>query len=303
MNLRNIKIFLTVAEAKSMSKAARLLYMSQPAVSQSISELEQEYGCKLFIRNHKNLEFTYAGLVFSEYAEKLISLTDDLKSKMLEIADSKSGHLNIGASTTIGIYIMPEIMAEFKKIYPQINLSLIINNSDVIEQMVLDYKLDVGFVEGENYAPELECKPFLDDSLCLICSNEHHWIKEQKNFVSAEDFRKETVILREKGSGTRKITEHIFNCEHIRPAYIHEIQNTEAIKNSVKNNLGITFISQLCITDELKNNKFQCIKFNGNHPLKRSFSIITQKNKYQGFLLTNFLNFIDKSMKNYETKE
>ena len=294
MNLRNIKIFLTVAEAKNMSKAARILYMSQPAISQSISELEQEYGCKLFIRNHKNLEFTYAGLVFSEYAEKIISLADDLKLKMSEIADSRLGHLNIGASTTIGIYIMPEIMAEFKKTYPQINLSLIINNSDVIEQMVLDYKLDVGFVEGENYAPELDCHPFLDDSLCLICSNEHHWIKEQKTTVSAGDFSKETVIFREKGSGTRKITEHIFNCEHIHPAYIHEMQNTEAIKNSVKNNLGITFISQLCIIEELKDNKFQNINFIGNHSLKRSFSIITQKNKFQGILLTNFLNFIDK---------
>lgn len=299
MNLRNIRIFLTVLETKSMSKAGRQLFMSQSAVSQTINELEKEYHCKLFIRSHGNMELTYAGLIFSEYSEKIMSFANDLDSKMTEIANLKLGQLRIGASTTIGIYIMPDIMAEFKRIHPNINLSLTINNSDIIEQMVLDYKLDVGFVEGENYSQDLEVVPFLDDRLCLICSNNHHWIIEGKTDVCAKDFSDETVILREKGSGTRKITEHIFNSEYIKPAFIYEMHNTEAIKNSVKNNLGITFISEFSIKEELKNNKFHSISFIGDYPLTRSFSIITRKRKYQESLLSEFLYFLNNSQSGY----
>lgn len=270
--------------------------MSQSAVSQSVAELESEYGCKLFVRSHNQLELTYAGHIFCEYAEKMVSLTSDLKSKMQEVTELKTGNLNIGASTTIGTYIMPALMVEFKKLHPKINLSLVINNSDVIEQMVLDCKLDIGFVEGENYSSEIEATPLLGDELRLICAKEHHWVQENRQYVTAADLEQETIILREKGSGTRKIIEHMLEQERIKPEYIYEMHNIEAIKNSVKNNLGITFLSQLSISEELETGKLVLLPFRNNSLLIRNFSVIIRDRKYKGKLLESFLEFAKNSI-------
>lgn len=275
-----------------MSKAAKKLFISQSAVSQAIAELESEYGVTLFDRSHRKLHLTYGGQMFLSYGREIFNLSESLRIKMQEVSSLHSGCIKIGASTTIGTYLLPKIIAAFQTLHPHITVSLAIHNSDLIEQMVLDYQLDMGFVEGDKYSPLLTATHLIEDRLCLICSSSHSFVRIKRKFVSIDDLRHETIILREKGSGTRKILENILQEEHLSFANTHEMHTPEAIKNSVRNGLGISFLSRLSVSEELQEKKLCTLPVPFEDRMIRSFSIITRSNMRQSPLLCDFLDYV-----------
>ena len=204
----SIRVFLTVVEKKSFSKAAKALFLTQPAVSFQIQMLEEYYGTRLFDRVSRNIILTDAGHLLLKYANEMSRLQAELEREMQDLTSNIKGKLKIGASTTIGEYIAPYILGAFKNMYPDVELSLEVANSEDIEASIHDTTLDIGLIEGPLIGKDLESIPFLTDHLQLVTSVDHPWAN--LDTISVFELDKFPFISREKGSGTRaEIEQHL----------------------------------------------------------------------------------------------
>lgn len=294
MNLRELKIFLTVCNYKNMSKAAKILYMTQPAVSQSIADLEEQLGIKLFDRVNRRIVLTYGGEVLLEYSKRILILVDEAQRTLRDISNASKGQIRIGASTTIGTYLISNIIGEYKRKHSGICLPFIIDNTGVIEEMILDNRIDVGLVEGPVHSSNIIVEPFFDDELYLICSKNHHWAKRKK--INEEEIKKEDLIIRESGSGTREVFEDTMSVRGIRYNITHVLNNTEAIKKAVEANLGIAFVSKIAVEEEIKSGRLVKIDID-NLNFNRKFNVIYHKDKFTSILFENFIDTLLKISK------
>ncbi len=289
MNLRQLELFSLVAELGNVTEAARHLYMTQPAVSQTISDLEESLGLKLFDRLNRKMHLTFAGELLYNYSKKILSLVEEAEGHMLEITNNRIGRLRLGASTTIGIYLLPMLVGQFKQQYHDIQSTFVIDNTAVIEEMLLDNRLDIGFVEGLVHSPEIEVQKVKDDELWLICSPRHEWIKQGKNIIDADEIAGQPLILRELGSGTREVVEKVLQKHKVSYHPWHVLNNTEAIKRAVMEDIGIAFVSQLAVKEEIDSGRLSRVEIKGI-PISREFRLIWHKDKYHTPLLTSFID-------------
>lgn len=245
MNERKLRIFYEVAEKLNMTEVAEKLYISQPAVSQTILELENELEVKLFDRINRRLYLTNEGEIFLNYVRRILNMYDDSIRSLKDINSLKTGKLKIGASTTIGIYILPDIIGKFTKEYKGIDTSIAIENTKLISDMILENSIDFAFVEGPVYNEEIIKENFCNDELVFITSPEHPW--SNKDEISIDEIDKEKIIMREMGSGTREVFESYMTANNVNYNIAFELGNTEAIKKAVEAGLGISCISKRCI--------------------------------------------------------
>lgn len=249
MNIRKLKIFYATANSLNMTKVAKELYISQPSVSQSIHEIEAELGVVLFDRIGKRLYLTEEGTVFLNYVRRILNLYEEGTETLKAMTSMEKGKIKIGASTTIGAYILPEIIREFVEAHNKIEISLIIENTANIEKLILENKVDFAFVEGKIDSHEISIKKIWDDELVFICSNNHKW--NRRKYIQRDELKNEKFIMRERGSGTREIIENYLRDKNIDFQVFMKLGNTEAIKKSVEANLGIGCISLKCVDDKL----------------------------------------------------
>lgn len=292
MNLRQISIFTRVAELGSMSETARQLFMTQPAVSQTIAELEDYLQMKLFDRLNRQLILTNSGEILYDYCKRILSLLEEAEHTMRDLATLKIGKLRLGASTTIGIYFLPKMVGDFKKRYGRITTQFTIDNTGVVEDMILNHDIDIGLVEGKAHSPDIKVDYLFDDELYLICSKNHHWVREKRLTIAPGDLAKEQLISREKGSGTREMVEETLTNQGLTMETTHILNNTEAIKKAVEEDMGISFVSKMALVDELKSGNLVKIDIEGIH-ITRTLSIIYHKDKYRSPLLDAFLEHIN----------
>jgi len=289
INLREIKIFTTVCKTTSMSEAGRQLYMTQPAVSQTIIDLEEKLQVRLFERMNKKLILTYAGKILLKYSKRIILIMDEAENTLEDIANLKIGKIRVGASMTIGTYLLPSIIKEFNTKYPEINLNLIIDNTTVIEEKILNNDIDIGLVEGLIGAKDILFDSFYHDKLFLISSKDNPLA--HKKIVEREDIKDQHFISREEGSGTREIIDKIMNAYNITYQIKHTLNNIEAIKKAIKNNLGISILPDIAVKEEVAQGDL--IKLNlRDIQFKRSFNIIYHKDKNLTNLLQQFIEYI-----------
>lgn len=288
MNLRQLELFSLVAELGNVTEAARQLYMTQPAVSQTISDLEESLGLKLFDRLNRKMHLTFAGELLYNYSKKILSLVEEAEGHMLEITNNRIGRLRLGASTTIGIYLLPMLVGQFKRQYHDIQSTFVIDNTAVIEEMLLDNRLDIAYVEGLVHSPEIEVQKVKDDELWLICSPRHEWIKEGKTVIEPVEIEGQALILREQGSGTREVVEKVLQKHKVNYHPWHVLNNTEAIKRAVMEDIGIAFVSQLAVKEEIDSGRLGRVEIKGI-PISREFRLIWHKDKYHTALLTSFI--------------
>jgi DNA-binding transcriptional LysR family regulator len=291
VNLRQLELFTEVAETGIVSHAAKKLYMSQPAVSQTIADLEDSLGLKLFDRLKHKMQLTFAGEVLYQYSKKILSLVDEAESQMLDMANLKMGRLRLGASTTIGIYMLPHLLGEFKREYETIQSTCVIDNTSVIEEMLLTNQLDIGFVEGLVHSTEIVIQKVMNDEIWLICSPQHRWAREGKLVIDPVEIAGEALILREQGSGTREVVEKKLKEHSVCYEVWHVLNNTEAIKRAVAADIGIAFISQRAVKEEIESGRLVNIKLKGL-PISREFKLIWHKDKYRSPLLNAFIQFV-----------
>lgn len=289
MNLRQLELFSLVAELGNVTEAARHLYMTQPAVSQTIADLEESLGLKLFDRINRRMHLTFAGEVLYKYSRKILSQVEEAEAHMLEITNNRIGRLRLGASTTIGIYLLPMLVGQYKQKYQAIQSTFVIDNTTVVEEMLLDNRLDMGFVEGLVHSAEIAVQKVKDDELWLICSPQHQWAVQGRTVIGPEEIEGQPLILREQGSGTREVVEKVLQQHKVNYHTWHVLNNTEAIKRAVMADIGIAFVSQLAVEEEINCGRLARIKIK-DIPISREFRLIWHKDKYHTPLLKTFID-------------
>ncbi|SHO43218.1 LysR family transcriptional regulator [Anaerocolumna xylanovorans] len=275
MTLRHFQIFVAVCDHKNMTAAASTMFMSQPAVSQAVSELEEYYNVRLFERLSKKLYLTQAGEKLLSYARHIIGLNAAAENEMRAL--SESGRLRIGASVTVGSCVLPKLVADFSKVFPGLKIEVTEDNTSKIEQLIINDKLDLGLVEGEITSQDIISRPMADDILVLICGAGHPLAT--RNSIEPYELEKENFILREIGSGTRKTFEDVMAENSLKWTATWTCNNTDTIKMAVAEGLGISVISKRAVSKEIEEGILKVINVNGLY-FKRQFKLIHHKNKY-----------------------
>lgn len=284
MTLRHLKIFVSVCKENSITLAAKKLYISQPAVSNVIKELESYYGTQLFERISKKLYLTEAGKIILNYALHINSLFEELEATIR--SSSTIGILRIGSSITIGTHLMPYYIKEFSLRYPDIETLVTIDSSDIIEKLILENELDFALIEGIVHSEHIISKDFINDELVVICDLENPLLK--KEVISVEDLSTQKFLMREKNSGTRELAESILLLHNISLKPIWESSSTEAIINGVSQGIGISILPLQLVQDFIDRDKICKLEVHGLK-FNRQYHIIYHKNK---FLTPPSLEFI-----------
>jgi DNA-binding transcriptional LysR family regulator len=248
MNLNHLAVFHAVAETGSMTLGAERLDISQPAVSKQVQELESALRVHLFDRIGRRVQLSRAGEVLADYARRLFTLAHEADEAMAEVRDGRKGKLALGASTTIGTYLLPGMLAEFWRRHPDVELSVQIENTEQIHRRLVAHELDVGLTEGIVEADELEAEVFHRDELVVIAAPAHRLAGQRRVPLSA--LREEPFILREPGSGTRAVEERALARLKLPLRGVMALGNTEAIKRVVAEGVGLAVVSRLAVGAE-----------------------------------------------------
>ena len=286
-----LKVFQSVAHNLSFTKASNELFITQPAVTKHIKELESEFEVKLFNRIGNKISLTKAGVILYSYADHIFSLHNELKFELSLLKENPEGNLRIGASTTITQYVIPSVLAKFNQAFPEIKLSLTNGNTKYIEQLLLNNEIDIGIVEGKPINADIRYSPFLNDELLVFTAIQNTNVPIT---ASNEELIKLPLVLRERGSGTLEIIEKNLQHFKINPKQLNILMflgSTEAIKSFIKTGNGVGIVSRFAIEQEISNNIFRLI----NTPeLKfyRQFYFISTKGPEPIGLVKIFLDFV-----------
>ena len=292
MNLNHLAIFHAVAEERSMSRGAARLCISQPAVSKQIKDLEAALGVALFDRLPRGLRLTEAGDVLAGHARRLFAAEADAERALAELKGLTAGRLTIGASLTIGDYLLPQILGVYHKKHPGIELHLEIANTQIIGQKLRDGALDVGLTEGFAEDADLEADVFGEDVLVAVVPPGHPLLGEKA--VSAARLCAEPFLMREPGSGTREVVERALARLGIVVTPAMSLGSTEAIKRGVAAGLGVTIISRLALEAEFSARRL-CPLPLSDLALTRPLHLVRLRGKSTGPAVSAFLNLLKKS--------
>jgi DNA-binding transcriptional LysR family regulator len=275
MTIRYLKIFVTVADCKSMTAASEALFISQPTVSQAISELENYYGIKLFDRLSKKLYITENGKHLLSYARHIIALYEEMELSLKD--PEKSGAMKIGASVTIGADLLPQLVNEFEVTRPDVSVSAVIKNTTEIENLIIKNDIDFALVEGIVHNSSIVSKPYIDDELVLVCGKSHPLY--DSGSISISGLVKYDFVVREQGSGTRELFESAMVANSVNWKQKWECAGSDVLKSAAVHGIGIAVISKRLVDAEVKAGEISIIRVQGID-LKRKFSIVYHKNKY-----------------------
>lgn len=292
LDIHRLKIFVRVAEFKNFSKAAQVLYLTQPTVSQHIASLEQFVGLPLFDRTGKEASLTRAGEILYDYARQIIILQDEAEQALNHFRGKKSGHIMLGASNIPGEYILPNLLGIFKKLYPEIQITIRISNTESIVNELLNHTIELGMVGACIKDERLQYSRFVNDELIFIIPRGHRLWSVKK--IYQQEVLEEPFVIRERGSGTRMSMEKQLLAAGIRPdrlKIIAEVGSTTAIKEAVKAHLGIALISGRAVTEELKLGIFKKLEVEGL-AFTRTFYIVTEKKRTPSPLCKALLKFL-----------
>ncbi len=293
---RRLQVFFTVAKLLSFTKAAEQLFMTQPAVTFQVKQLEEHFNTRLFERSHGRIGLTPAGKLVMSYAERILDLSEEMETRVGELTGAVSGPLQLGASTTIAEFYLPQVLGEFKALYPQVQTHMTVSNSDTIENRVADYTLDLGLIESPSHLPALQTEKCCDDELVVICSPKHKLAKLKS--VAPKQLLGEPYVNREIGSGTREFADNYLRQCDIAPEDLNivmELGSPEAIKGVVETGIGVSIVSRATIAKELKLGVLTAVPL---HPrLIRTLSLVHPREKFRSKLLTTFVEFATTKMK------
>ncbi len=292
VSLRQLQVFVAVAQEKTITAASTLLYLSKPAVSMALTELENQLGHKLFERVNNRLVINEHGSRLLPLADELLMRSDEIMT-VLDTTNELIGQLNIGASDTIGNQLVPFLLRDFRADSGHTQQTLIVSNSQAIIDAILAFELDIGFIEGLGEIrhqlghSDLAMQPWLSDEMCIACAIDHPLT--QPGSLTLFDLENHNWILRESGSGTR---EHFLSrlaprLEHWNIAF--ELRTTEAIINCASAGLGLAYLSKLAARHAVANNRLKLLEVPLD--LRRQYWTVRHKDKHQSPLMTRFDSF------------
>jgi len=289
LNLNLLRVFHTVARLQSFTRAAEALFLTQPGISKHIKVLEDYYESRLFDRLGKKVVLTQAGETLFLSADKIFNLLERSKTEIDDLKGLKVGDLRIGASVTIGIYLLPDVLNKFQSLYPGIRVTLDIDLNRQIIRQVLDNSVDIGFLGAPADDERLVVTPFFKDELVVIVPADKSWAT--RDHIQPLDLLSERFILSRSGSGTRAIIEERLQQVGVTLKNTIEFGHTEAVKKAVEVGLGISIISKSAILKEEKLGLIRSISLSEVN-LDRNFYLTYRKDKYLTNLARTFLQFI-----------
>ena len=287
---RRLQVFHAVAKHRSFTKAAETLFMTQPAVTFQIKQLEEQFNVRLFERGHGQISLTDAGQVVFDYAERILALSAELEARMKDLTGQVSGALLIGASMTIADYLLPQVLGEFKARFPGVVPRLLVANSETVQNQIAEHSLDVGFIEGDSLLPSLVTEVCCEDELQLVCAPSHPLAKRAT--VTPELLAQYAYISREPGSGTREVADRYLQKAGIAPDSLQpamELGSPEALKGLVGTGFGFAIMSRATVIKETRLGELVGIPFAPR--IVRNLSAVYAKQKFHSKALASFVAF------------
>ncbi|CAM3544828.1 LysR family transcriptional regulator [Cytobacillus oceanisediminis] len=245
--------------------------MSQPSVSLHIKNLEKEFQTKLFHRSPKFLKITPSGEILYDRAKQMITIYEQTRQDILEQQNTIKGELKIGASFTIGEYILPPLLLDLQKNYPELELQVTIGNTEEIIQSTRSHHVDIGLIEGQTNEKELTVIPFMQDELFIVSSNKHPLVHKKE--VAITDLQNEAWIMRETGSGTREYFNHFIRSNGLKVKSLLTISSNQGIKETLINGMGISILSGSVVDRDVNQKNLSIIKIK-NQEFKRTLSYV-----------------------------
>ncbi len=287
---RRLQVFRAVAKHRSFTKAAEALFMTQPAATFQIRQLEEYFSTRLFDRGPGGITLTAAGIVALEYAERILTLSAELDTRLKEISGQVGGPLVVGASTTIAEFLLPQVFGEFKSRFPAVVPRLFVANSVAVQDRVAERSLDLGFIEGDSHLPSLVSDVCCDDELHVVCAPSHPLAKHPS--VAPKALTAHAYISREPGSGTREVIDHYLQKAGASPdslQVVMEVGSPEALKGLVATGMGFTIMSRATVTKEIRLGVLVQIPL--APCLLRHMSVVYPKERFLSRLVNCFVQF------------
>jgi DNA-binding transcriptional LysR family regulator len=287
---RRLQVFHAVAKHLSFTKAADALFMTQPAVTFQIRQLEEHFNTRLFERAHGRISLTPAGVLALEYAERILSLSGDLDTRLRELSGQVAGPLLVGASTTIAEFLLPRILGEFKAHHAGVVPRLFVANSEAVQARIAERTIDLGFIEGDSHLASLATDICCTDELRVVCAPSHPLAKLSAAGPSA--LSEHAYISREPGSGTREVIDHYLQKAGV-PAEtlqtVMELGSPEALKGLVATGLGYAIMSRFTVSKEIRLG--QLVEVPLAPRLLRNLSVVYPRERYHSRVVSAFIEF------------
>lgn len=290
MSDRRLQVFHTVAGVLSFTKAAEILHMTQPAVTHQVRQLEQELNARLFDRSNNKINLTEAGAQVLQYADRIIDLYGQMSESVKALTGDRAGLVTVGASTTIAEYMLPGLLGDFRRNFPDVQIRLRVANTDAIVSLVADNSIDLGIVEGEVDNQLLRVERCQQDELHLVLPLGHPLANEPS--VNAVQLTAYPFIHREDGSGTRSVIERYLREQGVDANALNcpfELGSTEAIKGAVQAGMGISVVSGVTVARELALGQLETRPL--EPPLLRPIYFVRQRQKFRTHLMDELFQF------------
>lgn len=271
---RLLSVFLTVVDKKNLTLAAEKLYITQSAVSQNLKMLENKFGATLLERTNKRVKLTKAGEILYFHAQQILNQYSIAGRLIDELQEGISGPLYIGSGFTFGEYRLPGIISQFITKYPKIQPYITIKNSNRIANQVKQNDLDIGIIEREITDENILTVPFAEEEMVVIVPT--HFLMQDDKMISANELNDKTWIVREEGSGTRRVTDNMFANMGVNPENILIFGSTQVIKEAVKNGVGISYISKLAVQKELREGTLKSLAIKDYTDTRKFFYVINE---------------------------
>ena len=293
MDLRQLEIFVKVAELRSFSKAAEALYLTQPTVSEHIRTLEDDVGVRLLDRLGRGAAVTKAGELLLGYAKRMLALQREARQAMDSFQGKMSGELLVGASTIPGEYILPALIGRFKEKYPEISITLLIGDSQAVMDWVLEGRAELGVVGARLSQRGLEYRELMPDEVVVAVPTSHPWNGRKQ--VTLDELRAEPLLIRERGSGTRAALEAALaeaNTDLGAFRIVGEMGSTQAIKQAVRAGVGVSLLSKRAVEEECRSGVVWCLRVK-DLKVARAFYLVIHKDRSRSPLAEAFRAFLE----------
>lgn len=305
-----IRVFRTVAHHLNFSRAAEELLLTQPAVTQQIKALEEELGVPLFDRGGGHIALTPGGIALLPFAEKMRAIGEEAAAAVAGAYGHQAGELTLGASQTIGQYLLPTFISGFLKTNPKVRVRACSGNTDEMLEALTSGKIQLALIEGPEQRRDIHIEPFMEDHMVLVVPAAHGWADHE---IALDDLKGEPLLMREYGSGSRRVVEQALNVAGLKPKDLMismELDSTEGLLSAVEAGLGVTFVSRWAVRNQLSLGTLKLARVHGLK-LTRRFSMaypagpepFGSVGAFRGFLQSRSLNHVTRRSRAGETKK
>lgn len=300
MSFKKLKYIITIAECRSISKAACELFISQPSLSSILSNMEKDLGVSLFDRSTNPISLTYAGEKYVETAKKILSLESNLKKELIDISTMKKGNITIGIPSVRGTHVLPLILPKFKEEYPGIDIHVIEGDSNYLEECLLSGKVDLVLTSLPSTDKRITCELLYEEKIMLACKkgylNSKHLFDINSNIVNLNSLKDVDFILTKKNHRIRKLTENLFDSFNFTPKIILETSNTATAFRLATSGIGVCFVSEMILNTTKPINEFDLFNIE-NSPVKWNISILYLNSSYLSNVERHFIDFAKSVLK------